>query len=314
MKIPDKVTMISEPTYPAKLLLFGEYSILLGSKALGIPLNAFQAKLDFIDQQKGNSLIRAEESNSQLKKLADYYTGRLLIFAEFLELDRFNADVKQGLYLSSNIPQRFGMGSSGALCAAVYERYGLIKNEPILFLKEQFIQMESFFHGRSSGFDPLVIYLQKTILLGDDGDAIPVQTNSILTARKIEILLVDSGMNRPETPFVAQFLEQFAPDGIISPAAQELIRLTNSCINKFISENPEDLWYEVLNLSRFQLDTLPHLISAHLQAHWAEGLKSGLFALKICGSGGGGYFSCLTLNKKDTVKYFRNKGFEMVEV
>jgi mevalonate kinase len=306
--------MISEPNYPAKLLLFGEYSILLGSKALGIPLNAFKARLDFIDRQKGDSLIRAEESNSQLMKLADYYVGKLLIFAEFLDLDRFNADVKQGLYLLSNIPQRFGMGSSGALCAAVYEHYALMKNEPILFLREHFILMESFFHGRSSGFDPLVIYLQKTILLGDDGDAFPVQSNSILTDRKIEILLVDSGMNRPETPFVAQFLEQFAPDGIISTAARELIRLSNSCIDTFISENPADLWQEVLNLSRFQLDTLSHLIPAHLQAHWAEGLESGLFALKICGSGGGGYFSCLTLNKKDTVKYFRNKGFEMVEV
>jgi mevalonate kinase len=306
--------MISEPTYPAKLLLFGEYSILLGSKALGIPLNAFQARLDFMDQQKGNSLIRAEESNNQLKKLTDYYAGKLLIFGEFLNLEQFNADVKQGLYLSSTIPQRVGMGSSGAMCAAVYERYRLAEKEKVLFLLEKFIKMESFFHGRSSGFDPLVIYLKKPILQGDDGDANPVKSNSQLIDHKIEILLIDSGIDRPEIPFVEQFLEKFAPDGIISTAAKELIRLTNLCIDTFISENPADLWKEVLNLSRFQLDTLSHLIPAHLQVHWAEGLENGLFALKICGSGGGGYFSCLTLNKIDTFKYFKIRDLELLEV
>jgi len=301
-------------SYPAKLLLFGEYSVLLGSRALGIPIKAFHAGLDFINQLNGVSLIRAEESNIQLKKLCDYYLEKLLVFAKFLDLDRFVADVKEGLYLSSTIPRQYGMGSSGALCAALFGRYGIIKKEQLTILREKFIQMESCFHGKSSGFDPLVIYLQKAIMLEVGGEAIPFTSNNINGDYKIKVYLIDSGIFRSNTPFVNNFLDAFAPGGIVGTSAQKLISLTNSCIDKFISENEDDFWKEILNLSRFQLDTMSHLIPNHLQRYWSEGLQSELFALKLCGSGGGGYFTCFTLNKKGSVNYFRNRTIGIVEI
>jgi mevalonate kinase len=54
------------------------------------------------------------------------------------------------------VPQGYGVGSSGALVAAIYDRYAQDKitvlenltREKLLQLKNIFSQMESFFHGK----------------------------------------------------------------------------------------------------------------------------------------------------------------------
>jgi len=314
--------MNPEPSYPAKLLLFGEYSILLGSSAIGMPIKSFKASLSFVDQQKEGLLLQAEQSNMLLKKLCDHYLGKPEIFNQFLDLNRFKTDITQGLYLASTIPQRFGMGSSGALCAAIYGRYGFdgnvqyvdLNKDQLIFLRKNFIQMESYFHGKSSGFDPLVIYLQKTILFKNDGGVVPIIFNSLFNNHMIELMLIDSGLPRSSASFVQQFLDQFVPGGIILPVTERLIGLTNSCIDNIASEKVDDFWSDLLKLSQFQLQEMSHLIPAHLLLYWTEGLQSGLFALKLCGSGGGGFLTCFTRDKVGSVDYFRNREIGVVEV
>ena len=314
--------MNQEISYPAKLLLFGEYSILLGSSALGMPVRAFNARLSYIDQHKGDDRIRAEQSNILLKQLCQYYIKEYTIFNQFLDLDRFRSDVSTGLCLSSTIPQRFGMGSSGALCAALYGCYsysdGVLSvdynKEKLSDIREKFILMEDFFHGKSSGFDPLVIYLQKTILLGKEGEAITLKSNPLFEDHKINILLIDSGLPRITAPYVKQFLKQFVTDGVVSPTADSMINLTNACIEKLAGEKLEEFWNNVMNLSRFQLEYLSHLIKAEHLSYWSEGLQSGLFALKLCGSGGGGFLTCLTIDNKATINYFKNNNIAWVEI
>ena len=63
-------------------------------------------------------------------------------------------------FFKSNIPQGYGLGSSGALVAAFYDRYAKKK-----ILKNIFSEMESYFHGESSGVDPLNCYLGSPILI-----------------------------------------------------------------------------------------------------------------------------------------------------
>src|SRR5690625_6608275 len=83
------------------------------------------------------------------------------------------SDIEEGMYFDSIIPQGYGVGSSGALVAAIYERYALnkieieqeISKEIISELKEVFSKMESFFHGTSSGIDPLICYLNLQFLI-----------------------------------------------------------------------------------------------------------------------------------------------------
>ena len=77
------------------------------------------------------------------------------------------------MFFDSSIPQGYGVGSSGALVAAVYDKYAFGKitvlenltKEKLLHLKAVFSLMESFFHGKSSGLDPLNSYLSLPILI-----------------------------------------------------------------------------------------------------------------------------------------------------
>ena len=314
--------MNDAPTWPAKLLLFGEYSILLGSAALSMPFHKFGATLRFPDTEHDTSPVDGVTSNLELQKLFGYFLENNEIFDEFLDLEQFRSDLLEGLYLSSTIPQRYGMGSSGALCAAIYDRYtrdetGDLtvpeKNE-LFRLRSRFTLMESFFHGKSSGFDPLVIYLKKMVRLEHDNRIIPIDVQPMEETGYPGILLVDSGLTCSTGPRVRDFLDRFSPGGEVTKTGQQMIGLANSCIDHYLAGNSASFTEAVGRLSGFQLDTLPHLIPAHLQPVWREGLSTGLFSPKLCGSGGGGFMICFTRDREQTSQFFKQKNIAVKEV
>ena len=100
------------------------------------------------------------------------------------DLEALNKDVADGMYFDSSIPQGYGVGSSGALVAAIYDKYTIEKitvlenltREKLLKLKTIFGKMESFFHGKSSGLDPLNSYLSlhQNIRSGERREAVLV--------------------------------------------------------------------------------------------------------------------------------------------
>ena len=156
---------MKSPLFYAKILLFGEYGIINDSKALTIPFNLFKGALKKEKKFLNNSLV----SNKILCKFNDYLKTQNLK----LNLKKFGSDIEEGLYFDSTIPEGYGVGSSGALVAAVYERYAInrisiLENldiKKLLKLKIIFSKMESFFHGNSSGLDPLNSYLSIPILV-----------------------------------------------------------------------------------------------------------------------------------------------------
>jgi len=150
------------PLFYSKILLFGEYGIIKDSKGLSIPYNFFKGALK---KDKKPTEIGVN-SNKKLKEFASYLKT---INTELVTLDfkRLDQDLLEGMYFDSSIPQGYGVGSSGALVAAFYDKYAqhkitILENltrEKLLKLKVIFSEMESFFHGKSSGLDPLNSYL-----------------------------------------------------------------------------------------------------------------------------------------------------------
>jgi mevalonate kinase len=313
--------MKNENYFPAKLLLFGEYSILLGSSALSMPFNHFGASLKFIPTDHLPS--QAVESNHQFKKMGEYFDANSLVFTQFLHLDKLRTDIRNGLYLASTIPERYGMGSSGALCAAVYDDYNIapylssanVDSVNLGSLRTSLIQMESFFHGKSSGFDPLVSLLNTPLLINTDGMITPAGVDGWpMFENRMDILLVDSGKPCSTGPLVANFLQIFAPDGIITSQGIEMVNLVNTVIENLFTNDVETLWEKISQLSRFQLMNLPHLIPDEFRPLWDEGLKSGLFTLKLCGSGGGGFLLCFTREKDVAINYFKDHNTNVLNV
>jgi len=167
-----KLNKMKGPLFYAKILLFGEYGIIKDSKGLAIPFNAFKGALRFTEGQPEDTAVR---SNVYLKSYATYLKNqvteeRLDVSFDF---ERLDTDLEKGMYFDSSIPMGYGVGSSGAIVAAIYDRYadekvsvlGSLTREKLLALKGQFAIMESHFHGTSSGLDPLNSYLSLPILI-----------------------------------------------------------------------------------------------------------------------------------------------------
>ena len=111
------------PLFYSKILLFGEYGIIKDSKGLSIPYNFFKGALKMDE----NPSEDAKKSNESLRSFASYLEAlqndKLVIF----DMDALQKDVASGMYFDSSIPQGYGIGSSGALVAAIYDKYALNK-------------------------------------------------------------------------------------------------------------------------------------------------------------------------------------------
>ena len=171
MSTSDEDSTMKGPLFYSKILLFGEYGIIKDSKGLSIPYNFYNGALKW----DNNTSQVAKNSNRSLASFAMYLEKLSKNEAYLVTFDheKLSEDVANGMYFDSTIPQGYGVGSSGALVAAIYDKYAnnkitVLENltrEKLLSLKVIFGRMESFFHGKSSGLDPLNSYLSLPILI-----------------------------------------------------------------------------------------------------------------------------------------------------
>ncbi len=108
--------------------------------------------------------------------------------------------------------------------AAVYDQYVLqgIKNRMILTgneisnLKEVFSKMESYFHGTSSGIDPLLCYIRHPLLIRNKLQIETVGIPRDKFGANSAIFLVDSGIYGKTGPLVNLFIERCKKDDFLN--------------------------------------------------------------------------------------------------
>src|SRR6056300_1439652 len=306
------------PLFYAKILLFGEYGIIKNSKGLAIPYNAAKGALK-IDKQPSE---KAVESN---KKLAQYATYLEQLQEEqsdrfSFDIERLKEDISKGMYFDSSIPQGYGVGSSGALVAAIYNNYATEKitvlenltREKLLELKQLFGIMESFFHGTSSGLDPLKSYLSLPILIHAQDHIASTAIPSQHTAGKGAVFLIDSGQVGETAPMVQLFMEQMKQEGFRNMLKDQFIKHTDACVEDFVNGNVSSLFSNIRQLSKVVLDHFKPMIPTEFHALWQEGLKTNDYYLKLCGSGGGGYILGFTPDLEKAQKALKNYHLEVV--
>lgn len=291
-RIEPSLNTETNPFFYAKVLLFGEYGIIKDSMGLSIPYADFQGCLSMEDTGS-----EAADSNRSLKRYLGELRG-LETAGELpcaLDLDRFERDLEAGLHFDSSIPQGFGVGSSGALVAAVYARYALepISKEAhtrddIIALKVLFSKLEGFFHGRSSGIDPLICYLGLPLLIESPERLGTVQIPSGETG-KGGIFLISSGQPGSTQSMVNIFLEKMKHEGFRTMLKEQFVRYNDACIKAFLQGKPRSLFRNLKVLSALLLDNFSPMIPDRFHELWKEGIESGDYYLKLCGSGGGGY-------------------------
>ncbi|MFX0556456.1 mevalonate kinase [Maribacter sp. CXY002] len=283
------------PLFYSKILLFGEYGIIKDSKGLSIPFNYFKGAL----KKENNFSATAKASNLALKNFVIYLedlTKKDSTLVSF-DLEALNEDVENGMYFDSSIPQGYGVGSSGALVAAVYDRYATDKitvlenltREKLLKLKTIFGKMESFFHGKSSGLDPLNSYLSLPILINSKDNIESTSIPSQNTDGKGAVFLLDSGSTGETAPMVQLFMEQMKNDGFRRMLKNQFIKHTDACVEDFINGNIKSLFGNLKQLSHVVLDNFKPMIPSKFHELWKQGIDTNDYYLKLCGSGGGGY-------------------------
>jgi mevalonate kinase len=307
-----------------KVLLFGEYSILFNSKGLTIPYTHFTGQLSFINDDKYTDYDFAVQSNKQLKEFLGYML-ELEAKAEMpcnIEFKSLTRDIEKGLYFESNIPQGYGIGSSGALVAAIYDRYCTNRIEAdesisglnISKLREIFSILESLFHGKSSGIDPLNCYLQHPLLIHSREDiAITGVPRSKFESEGV-IFLVDTGKIGKTGPLVNHFLEQMRFKDYENIFKTDYIPWVNQCISDLLSGNMRSFFESLIKVSTFQLKHFTNMIPENFMPAWQWGLDSGKFQLKLCGSGGGGFLLGFTTDYQAAKKYFSDQHLDLIPV
>ena len=307
-------------------MLFGEYSIICGSMALTIPYSHFNGSLKFINKNHYTDLDFARRSNQQLR---EYYKQYLQPMAENGKLpDKFNAELlgkelNEGLYFESSIPEGYGLGSSGALVAALYQRYVKEEETSLLSfnlkryipkLKKELALLESWFHGTSSGIDPLICYLQNPLLIKEDQTILPIEIPRYNLTSDDAIFLLNSGKSIKTAPLVDQFIKDCENPDFNDKIVNEYIPLNNSCIQSLIDADIDKFTQDVQKLSQFQLNHFKQMIPATFEKEWMEGITSGKFMLKLCGSGGGGFILGFTHHYTEVKQRFMKKGIEVIPV
>ena len=305
---------MSSSLFYSKILLFGEYGILKNSRGISIPYHMYKGFLSLGDI----SNIRVKKSNDILIDFYKYLNSNTI--KNKFNLKQFKSDIQSGLYFESSIPIGYGIGSSGALVAALYDKYFIkkvstlknIETKNFFLLKNTFSIMESFFHGESSGLDPLNSYLNSPILINSKKEIINIKTLSKNNNGNRGFFFIDSGISSNTENSVGQFLKAMKNKSFEKVFEDKFIDLNDKCVEFFINGNYKNLEISIKKLSRIVFDNFKMVIPNKFYEVWERGLKSENYFLKLCGSGGGGFILGFSKDLKKTELLLNKYNFKIV--
>ncbi len=263
--------IIMNKKYPAKVLLFGEYTVLFGGSALAIPYPTYSA------QWRYDTVL-----STATQELLDHLRTIASDLHANVNLTLLEEAVMSGLYFNSNIPQGMGLGSSAALSAAVYDLVSVEVPESMEDIRSDLAMIEGLYHGKSSGLDALVSFLSAPIELWDGRVKI---CKSFVSP--MYIYLVSSGEGRSADGLITWYKDQLLKDQF-RDKMKALAEASTKAIQHFIEGDLE--LPDISGISDMQWKYLRPLISDRIVPAWEEASLSDGVSMKICGAGGGGYY------------------------
>lgn len=297
--------------FNSKLLLFGEYGLMYDAMALSVPFLKFSGFLDFDSDQSHT------ESTAEIRKFYDHLksadSNKELHFS--FDLPRLENDIENRLFFNSSIPQQYGLGSSGALVAALFGKYAFPSNlgnnlSPEI-LKANFAVLESFFHGKSSGLDPLISYLNKPILIDSQKQIVPVDFD--LQNSGLALALIDTKTTGATGPLVKHFIDLFNLPEFAQAFEGQFVPANNACIESLLNGDKQKFFLHLEKLVRFQVYHFHEMIPAgfHRVISFAHCEK---VYIKLLGSGGGGYLLAFAESDDVLDRWSKKRGIELLKI
>lgn len=280
--------------YPSKIILLGEYGVIHGGPILASPLMHYSAK--WVKEKPKT------EKQKTLLKIHDYLLSKK---NSKINLHDFRDAIESGLHLSSNIPSGYGLGSSGSITAGIYDLFAYEKITELHQLKQDLIEIESCFHGVSSGIDPLVIYLNSPVYIVDNNIEVlenPVELDNYF--------LIDTKAKRKTSPLVDIYLQR-AQKSSFQSEIEKYKQLNHKAIDAQLSGDKDALVISIAQISQWQYQNLDFAILDNYKKLWQSTLDRSDISLKHCGAGGGGFILGYAEDVASIAKEFKDQ-FDLI--
>jgi len=270
-------------SYPAKVLLFGEHTVVLGGDALAIPFSKYKCHWD--------------TSNMHIEFWwQDFIDYLKLECLDFLLVERLDG-IRDVTPLTWDIPIGYGLGSSGAITAAIYDYANVAVEEDYGQLQALLGKMESYFHGKSSGYDPLISFAKTGVHKSGSNRS----SWSYDLGDQLHCYLLDSGTPRSGKDLIQEFGKRAEANPQVH---QDILKLNNQIIQSIVGDASK-LDFEKLNqLSHMQYEYMDYMLVDSVNKVWEESLSNDEVAIKICGAGGGGFYLVLSQSPLDSLGSF----------
>ncbi len=269
-------------SYPSKILLSGEYTILLGSDTLAVPYSYYSGGW--------RAGIRSDypfDLDKWIEHLSSLKDENIR-----LDINRMHLDYERDIRFVSNIPQGGGLGSSGAITAAFYDRYVYDNKSPEENLEDVrgiLSHMEAYFHGESSGVDPVVSLTGKSysVLNGVS------KLGDLRIPQSISLHLILTSTERQTAPLIRFFMDSLEKPKFHKRVHEEQIPAVHDFVSAWLSDQVSDVESAFRRISEIEWDLYKPMITKGIRSLWKDSLTSDKYSIKLCGAGGGGAYLAL---------------------
>ncbi len=277
-----------EVTVPGKWVLAGEHAVIRGGCAVALPCPQKMLHLEFVDCEKNSVYVEPAPLQEMIPELITEF--------EKLSQTQVGASLKGLLKIESSIPVGAGQGSSAALCVAVVK--WLNTKLKIQIAEKDLVRiatrMEDQFHGTSSGMDVATCFAGEPIEFYRERGGRPL---GIKNLPKFETL--DTGLRSITKNCVSKVIQKFEENPALG--------------KKLDSQMSESALLAIEGLKMYDRGEVTHgldriskamkaaqgcfeqwgLVPAKVKKMEQELYKKGALAVKLTGSGEGGFLIAL---------------------
>ena len=111
---------------------------------------------------------------------------------------------------------------------------------------------------------------------------------------------------------VSLFLKKMEDENFNFIMKNQFIKYSKFCINDFLKRNINSLFKNIKILSEITLNNFQPMIPKKFIKLWDEGIRTNNYFFKLCGSGGGGFLLCFTLDIEETFKTLKGYKKEII--
>lgn len=263
-----------------KWILAGEHSVLRGGQALVFPLKSRYLELNYHRTETEFEMILNSETHPELELMV-----WSVLEKAFKKLNLKRSAFRGVLEFSSKILFGAGMGASATLCVALtrwLHQLGHVKEtDQYEFARD----LENLFHGESSGVDVAVTLYNQPLLFSRNNGF------QLLQDYPRPYLYLSHTNERGVTKdCVDKVKKLFAQDATRAQAIDEQMKQAVAKFQILLSQKNIDAstWTEAMQMAHRCFHEWG-LVNEAVRHHEAVLLKAGAKAVKLTGSGGGGF-------------------------